>query len=54
MATSTASTSDLTLEPQASIAFRHRILILQSKATPDRLEREFTTFAADQSSKRVF
>jgi Family of unknown function (DUF6807) len=45
---------NLTLEPQASVTFRYRVLILEGKATPDRLEREFTTFAADQSSKRAF
>ena len=43
---------NLTLEPRASVTFRYRLLILEGTATPDRLEREFTAFAADQLSLR--
>jgi methane monooxygenase PmoA-like len=45
---------NLTLEPRASATFRYRVLILEGKATADRLEREFTAFAADQLSRRGF
>jgi hypothetical protein len=36
---------DLTLEPGASVTFRYRLLILERKAAPDQLEREFTKYA---------
>ena len=36
---------NLTLEPGASVTLRYRVLILEGKAAPDRLEREFKTFA---------
>ena len=39
---------DITLEPGASITFRYRLLILNGKATPDRLEREYVAFAAEK------
>jgi hypothetical protein len=44
----------LTLEPQASVTFRYRFLILDGTATPDRLEREFAAFTAEPSSRRGF
>ena len=36
---------DLTLAPGASVTFRYRLLILEGKAAPDQLEREFTKYA---------
>ena len=36
---------DITLEPGASVTFRYRFLILDGKASADRLEREYTAFA---------
>ncbi len=41
----------LTLEPGKSVTFRHRVLILDTAATPDSIEREFKTFAAVTSSR---
>jgi len=38
----------LTLEPGKSVTFRYRFLVLDGTATPDRLERECTAFAADR------
>ncbi len=40
----------LTLEPGKSVTFRHRVLILDTAATPASIEREFKTFAAVTSS----
>jgi hypothetical protein len=45
---------NLTLEPRASVTFRYRLLMLEGTAAPDRLEREFTAFAAVQLSRRGF
>ena len=45
---------NLTLEPRAAVTFRYRVLILEGKATPDRLEREFNAFATDQLSTHAF
>jgi Methane oxygenase PmoA len=36
---------DLTLEPGASVTFRYRLVILQGRAAPDRLEREYAAFS---------
>jgi Family of unknown function (DUF6807) len=38
-------TMNLTLEPGASATFRYRILVVDAKATADRIEREFNAFA---------
>ena len=40
----------LTLEPGKSVTYRHRVLILDSAATPESIEREYKTFAAAASS----
>ena len=42
----------LTLEPGKSVTFRHRVLILDSAATAEAIEREYKTFAAAASSSR--
>ena len=39
-------TMNFTLEPGASATFRYRIVVLEGKAPAERLEREFTDFAA--------
>ena len=39
---------NLTLAPGASATFRYRIVVLDEKAQPDRIEREFTGFAANR------
>jgi methane monooxygenase PmoA-like len=39
-------TMNFTLEPGASATFRYRIVVLEGKAPADRLDREFTDFAA--------
>jgi len=41
-------TMNFTLEPGQSATFRYRIVVLDEKATPARIEREFTSFAADR------
>jgi hypothetical protein len=38
-------TMNFTLEPGASATFRYRILVVDAKATADRIEREFNAFA---------
>ncbi len=43
---------DLTLEPHTSVTFRYRLLILDSVASADAIEREARTFAAQQTSER--
>jgi hypothetical protein len=43
---------NLTLEPNASVTFRYRLLILDSVATAESIEREARTFAAQQTSER--
>ncbi len=45
-------TLNLTVEPRASVTFRHRIVVLEGKATADRMEREFTSFSATPASSR--
>jgi hypothetical protein len=40
----------LTLEPGKSVTYRHRVLILDTAATPESIEREFKTFAAVATS----
>jgi Methane oxygenase PmoA len=42
---------NLTLEPRASVTFRYRVVVLQGKAAPERIEREFRDFAGGQSSR---
>jgi hypothetical protein len=42
----------VTLEPGKSLTFRHRILVLDSAAAPETIEREYQAFAAVQSSMR--
>jgi Family of unknown function (DUF6807) len=37
---------EIALEPGASVTFRYRLVILSGKATSDRIEREYTAFAA--------
>jgi hypothetical protein len=39
---------NFTLAPGATVTFRHRVLILEGAATADRLDREFTAFAASR------
>lgn len=39
---------NFTLEPGHSATFRYRIVVLDEKSTPARIEREFTSFAADR------
>lgn len=41
-------TMNFTLEPGHSATFRYRIVVLDEKSTPARIEREFTSFAADR------
>ena len=40
----------MTLEPGKSVTYRHRVLILDTAATPESIEREYKTFAAATSS----
>lgn len=40
------------LAPRASATFKYRIVVLDSTATPDRIEREFAAFAAVETSRR--
>jgi hypothetical protein len=42
----------LTLEPGKAVTYRHRLLILDSAATPDALEGEYRTFSAVSSSAK--
>ena len=42
----------LTLEPGKSVTYRHRVLILDSAAAPDAIEREYRTFTASSSSAK--
>jgi len=37
---------EMKLEPGASVTFRYRLVILNGKATPDRIEREYAVFTA--------
>jgi hypothetical protein len=43
---------NFTLAPQQSAAFRYRVLVMEGKATADRLNREFEAFSAAQTSER--
>jgi hypothetical protein len=43
---------NFTLEPRTSATFRYRVVVIEGKATADRIEREFTLFAASQTSAR--
>ena len=43
---------NLMLQPRESATFRYRFLILEGTASSDRLEHEFTTFSAGQTSTR--
>jgi hypothetical protein len=43
---------NLAIEPHHSTTFRYRLLILDGKASPERLDREFSSFQADQTSRR--
>jgi Methane oxygenase PmoA len=43
---------NLTLEPQTSATFRYRLLILEGTAAAERLDRESSAFAAEQTSSR--
>ena len=42
---------NLTLEPGASTTFSYRVVILEGTATPDRIEHDFKSFAADPASR---
>src|SRR5262249_17832715 len=44
-------TLNFTLEPHASATFRSAVLVLEGTATPERLEREYSAFAAAQTSR---
>jgi len=44
-------TLNFTIEPRASATFRYRIVIVDGTATADRLDREFSTFAAAPTSR---
>ena len=46
--------TNLTLEPGQSATFRYRFVILEGTATPNRIEREFTAFSADQRTSAQF
>jgi hypothetical protein len=39
-------TMNFTLEPRASATFRYRVVVIEGKASPGRLDREFDAFAA--------
>jgi methane monooxygenase PmoA-like len=41
-------TMNFTLEPGASATFRYRVVVIEGKATSERIEREFATFAAER------
>jgi methane monooxygenase PmoA-like len=43
---------NFTLAPRASATFRYRVVVIEGKAAADRIEREFTAFAAPQASSR--
>src|SRR2546427_7240289 len=43
-------TMNFTIEPRASATFRYRILVIDGTASADRLEREFSSFSASQTS----
>jgi hypothetical protein len=45
-------TLTFTLEPHQSATFRYRVLVLNGNARGDRLEREFSAFAAEQTTSR--
>jgi hypothetical protein len=45
-------TLNFTLKPMESATFRYRVLVVDSKVTPDRLDREFEAFAAERSPER--
>jgi len=44
-------TMNFTIEPRASATFRYRVVVLDEKASADRLEREFAAFSAGQTSR---
>src|SRR5262245_22722828 len=43
-------TLNFTLEPRASATFRYRVVVLEGAASPERLDREFSSFSADRST----
>ena len=43
-------TMNFTIEPRASATFRYRVLVIDGTASTDRLEREFSSFSASQTS----
>jgi hypothetical protein len=43
-------TLNFTLEPHASATFRYRVVVLEGTASPERLDREFSSFSADHST----
>jgi hypothetical protein len=43
-------TMNFTIEPRASATFRYRVLVIDGTASADRLEREFSSFSASQTS----
>jgi hypothetical protein len=45
-------TLNFTLAPQTSATFRYRVLVLEGKTAPDRLDREFEAFAAERRTGR--
>jgi hypothetical protein len=45
---------NFTLEPGASATFRYAVLVLEGAASPDRLEREYSAFAAGETSRAGF
>ena len=47
-------TLNFTIEPHASATFRYSVVVLEGAATPDRVEREYTAFAASQTSRAAF
>ena len=46
-------TLNLTLEPHASATFRYAVIVVDGKATPDRMEREYTAFTAGPDVSRA-
>ena len=47
-------TLNFTIEPHASATFRYSVVVLEGAATPERVEREYTAFAASQTSRAGF
>ncbi len=42
---------NLTIEPHASVTFRYRVLVLEGAAPPERVEREYSAFTAEATSR---